>query len=233
MMIEAIKAFTDNYIWAVHCDDGLVIIDPGESEPVFEYLSEKDEEITAILLTHKHDDHIGGVSELKDRYPAAIIYGPEETAELNDQTVLPSEKYEIASQWFEVIACPGHTEGHIAFLADDELFCGDALFMAGCGRVFTGDYGAAYQGLQTLADLADKVRVYAGHEYTKTNLEFAQSVDFNPEKVSEVLAKVEELIELDQPSLPSTIGLEKEINPFLTAESLEEFINLRTLRDQF
>lgn len=233
MIIEAIKAFSDNYIWALTVNGGVIIVDPGESSPVFDYLEEKDHDLMAILLTHKHADHVDGVEAIKEKYPEVVVYGPEETRALNDQTVRPEEKVDILGLNFEVIFTPGHTEGHISYLVGDELFCGDALFMAGCGRVFTGDYEAAYQTLQTFKALPDRVRVYAGHEYSATNLRFAQSINFNEEIVGKALEKVTQLTDLGAPSLPSTIGQEKEINPFIQAPSLETFVQRRIQRDQF
>lgn len=233
MIIEAIKAFSDNYIWSLVLEEGIILVDPGESGPVFEYLADKRQDLAAVLLTHKHEDHVGGVAELKERFPEMTIYGPKEIVKLNDQTVYPGDTIEIFGKVFEILDCSGHTPSHVAYLVDDELFCGDALFMAGCGRVFTGDYEASYQTLQTFKSLSDKVRVYAGHEYGAKNLRFALSVGFNEDKVRETLEKVEELTELGVPALPSTIGLEKQINPFFSANSLEDFIQLRNQRDEF
>src|SRR5699024_10531889 len=190
------------------------------------------EEVT-LLLTHKHDDHIGGVEAIIAQYPKAIVYGPEETKEFNDQTIHPEESFEIYRKHFEVLDTPGHTEEHISYLMDDSLFCGDALFSGGCGRVFTGDYQAQYNTLQKLAQLPKSTKVYAAHEYTLTNLEFAQSIEPTNQVIGEALEKVRKMREKNQPTLPSTIGREQEINVLLRAETVGEFTRLRKLRDNF
>ena len=134
---------------------------------------------------------------------------------------------------FQVFKTAGHTTEHVSFLMEKALFCGDALFSAGCGRVFTGDYQAQFNALQIFKSLDETVEVYAGHEYTQTNLRFAQSIEPANKNISQVLDQVTNLRAHDLPSLPSTIGKEKNINLFLQADKLQDFIALRNARDNF
>ena len=228
-----IKAFTDNYIWVIEEQEKVIVVDPGESGKVLAYLAEHTIEEVTILLTHKHDDHVGGVEAIVAQYPKTIVYGPEETKEFNDQTIHSGDVCEIYGKNFEVLPTPGHTAGHISYLMEEQLFCGDALFSGGCGRVFTGDYHAQYNTLQIFAQLQKSVKVYAAHEYTLTNLEFAQSIEPTNSVIGEALEGVRKRREKDQPTLPSTIGRELEINLLLRAKTEEEFTRLRKLRDNF
>ena len=236
-MITPIPALSDNYIWLYQGNNLVIIVDPGQAKPVIDYLEDHQLKPDVILLTHKHEDHTGGVNDLKDRYPNIEVYGPQETAVWNTQTVEPGQTFTIGDVKLTVALTGGHTAGHISYLTDKFLFCGDALFLAGCGRVFTGDYFAQFQALQWFKNLDPGIKVYAGHEYSKTNLAFAQTVFQEDEayqtKVGQLLKKVEANLSQGEPSLPSTIGQELEVNPFIKAESLEEFKSLRDLRDKF
>jgi len=233
MTVIALKALSDNYIWLYQKNQDLVVIDPGEAQPVLEYLSNHQVHLAAILLTHDHADHTDGVKVILDQYPACPVYGPKECGRFVENIVQPNEEFSLLAEKWQVIAASGHTNGHIAYLINQDLFCGDALFMAGCGRVFTGDYPAQYQTLENFAELADDVKVYAAHEYSETNLRFAQEVDPTNPDVSSALKKVKEQRQQDRPTLPSTIQLEKRINPFMRAKNLAEFIELRKKRDNF
>ena len=233
MNIQPIKAFSDNYIWVIEKEKRAIIVDPGESTEVLTYLTDKKLELAAILLTHHHDDHTWGVSEILEKYPGTPVYGPEETPDLADHIVRAGDSFELLGQTFQVFKTAGHTEEHISFLTEDALFCGDALFSGGCGRVFTKDYQAQYDALQTFNSLADDVKVYAGHEYTLTNLRFAHSVRPTNEILEEAINEANDFREQGLPTLPSTIGREKEINLFLKAETLDEFRAIRDARDAF
>lgn len=233
MRIYPIRAFKDNYIWVAVQGRETVIVDPGEAAGVLKYLKDEQLDLVAILLTHNHDDHIGGVGEIITKFPDTPVYGPEETKPLNDHNLTEGDAFKLFNQTVEVIETPGHTEGHISYLMGNVLFCGDALFSAGTGRVFTGDYEAQYESLQKFNQLKDTVNVYAAHEYTETNLRFAQTVEPNNKLISDALTEVKARLEDNQPTLPSTIGREKEINLLLQAETLEEFKRLRLARDDF
>lgn len=233
MKVEPIKAFSDNYIWVIEENNEAIIVDPGEAQGVLEYLEAEGLNIQAVLLTHNHDDHIGGVIGILEKYPSTPIYGPKETSTVADKIVAEGDSFELLGETFNVIETAGHTTEHISYLMADAVFCGDALFSGGCGRVFTGDYEAQYETLQKFKQLDDNVLVYAGHEYTKTNLRFAQEIEPNNEKVADVLEIVRDQRSKDLPTLPSTISKEKDINLFLQAENVAAFKKLRLKRDEF
>lgn len=233
MIIHPIKAFSDNYIWCIQKETEAVVVDPGEANGVLDYLEEKQLRLAAILLTHKHEDHTGGVREILARYPETPVYGPKETEAAANHVVEEGDSLNLLGQTFQVLETGGHTHGHISFLMGDHLFCGDALFSAGCGRVFTGDYKAQYETLQKYKHLNDDINVYPAHEYTEINLRFASSMQPDNEKISKALEEVRELRAKEQPTLPTTIAKEKEMNLFLQTETLEDFIKLRKARDVF
>lgn len=229
MLINYIKAFNDNYIWTMEKDDKFLVVDPGDAGPVIDYL--RDKNLDYILLTHKHMDHVGGVKELKNKY-GAKVYGPLETKEYNDITLKDGDEFELLGENFKVILTAGHTEKHISYLMGDKLFCGDALFLAGCGRVFTKDYKKAYEGLNKLKNLDDDTYVYPAHEYSLANLKFARSVISNDDLDRE-FERVKKLREEEKITLPSTIVKEKKINPFFLARDLDEFTQFRNKKDNF
>ncbi|WP_303971402.1 hydroxyacylglutathione hydrolase [Sporosarcina ureae] len=233
MNIHPIKAFSDNYIWCIQEETEAIVVDPGKASDVLDYIEENQLRLAAILLTHMHEDHTGGVREILASHPECLVYGPEETKDLVNSVVKEEDSFNLMSQTFQVYESGGHTHGHISFLMGNHLFCGDALFSAGCGRVFTGDYEAQYETLQKFKHLDDEINVYAGHEYTETNLRFAYEMQPENTKISNSLEVVQEMRAQGQPTLPSTIGKEKEINLFLQAETLEDFIELRNARDNF
>ncbi|MBM4765123.1 hydroxyacylglutathione hydrolase [Bacillus sp. B15-48] len=233
MIIHPIKAYSDNYIWCIQEETEAVVVDPGKAKVVLDYLEEKQLHLAAILLTHKHEDHTGGVREIVARHPESPVYGPKETEALANRVVEEGDSFNLLGQTFHVSETRGHTHGHISFLMGDALFCGDALFSAGCGRVFTGDYEAQYETLQKFKRLDDNINVYPGHEYTEINLRFAYDMRPDNKKISKALEEVRELRANGQPTLPTTIGREKEINLFLQGETLENFIELRNARDDF
>lgn len=229
MFINYIKAFNDNYIWTIENDGKTLVVDPGDASPVIDYL--KNRKLDYILLTHKHMDHVGGVEELKNKY-GAKVYGPLETKEYNDIILKDGDEFELLGENFKVILTAGHTEDNISYLMGDKLFCGDALFLAGCGRLFTKDYKKAYEGLNKLKDLDEDTLVYPAHEYSLANLKFAKSVISN-EDLDREYDRVRKLREEDKITLPSTIGKEKRINPFFLARDLDEFTQFRNKKDKF
>ena len=233
MKIYPIKAFSDNYIWMLEKNNEAIVVDPGESPQVLAYLEENNLTLRAILLTHNHDDHTGGVLDISEKYPEITIYGPVETEELTTRTVSEGDTVEVLDESFEVFLTAGHTEAHISYLSGSNLFCGDALFSGGCGRVFTGDYQAQYDALQKFRKLDDTVNVYAAHEYTITNLSFALTIEPGNAAIQKALDDAKKNVMLDKSTLPSSIALEKDINILLRSNTLEEFVFLRQKRDQF
>lgn len=233
MIIHPIKAFSDNYIWCIQHQTEAIVVDPGEARAVLDFLEQKQLRLAAILLTHMHEDHTGGVREIVASHPQTIVYGPQETKDLVNKVVEDGDAFLLLGQTFQVFASGGHTHGHISFLMEEHLFCGDALFSAGCGRVFTRDYDAQYKTLQQFKRLDDHTHVYPGHEYTEMNLRFAYAMQPHNEEITKALEEARERRANDQPTLPTTIGREKIINLFLQAETLEDFIALRNARDEF
>lgn len=219
--IIPIPAFNDNYIWVIinTSNQRAVVIDPGDAKPVLNLLNERQLRLEAILITHHHWDHTDGVTELCDAF-SVPVYGPQKEATTlcthschdGDHIALKS----IDCQ-FSVFDIPGHTAGHIAFFEPNHhwLFCGDTLFAAGCGRVFEGTTEQMYQSLSRLAKLPAKTKVFCAHEYTLSNLHFAQVVEPTNLDIKARIRNVDQLRANDKPSLPSTIELELKTNPFL------------------
>ncbi|AAP96045.1 hydroxyacylglutathione hydrolase [[Haemophilus] ducreyi] len=234
LKITAIPALQDNYIWAIQQGQEVMIVDPAQADPVFHFLAKNKLNLTTILITHYHQDHIGGIAGLQATYPDLTIYGSHEVAQYVNHIVQAGDHLHLLNSDVEVINSAGHTAQHISFLfAQQYLFCGDALFSAGCGRVFTGDYQAQFNTLQRFKTLPESTLVFPAHEYTLTNLKFAASVLPNNNDIREAQARAETLRAQQQPTLPSTIKQELRINPFLQADNLAEFITLRQQKDQY
>lgn len=231
--IVPLTALKDNYIWLI-CDQvKLVIVDPAEAKPVLDFLAKNSRKPTACLLTHNHNDHTDGVAELAAAFPEMVVYGAAEVGSLAQISIAGGEHFSLGDWQFEVLNSPGHTAGHISYLLNGEhLFCGDALFSGGCGRVFTGDYAAQFDTLQRFKALPDFVSIYCGHEYTLSNLKFAEKVLPPSCVLAEYLDRAEILRQENRPTLPSTIGIEKQINPFLQAVDLAQFIAIRQQKDR-
>lgn len=234
LQISPIPALADNYIWLIQEGDDAIIVDPAEDQSVLDVLAKNQLKPTAILLTHNHADHTDGVAGILAVYPDLPVYGSAEVSEFACHIVQHGDRFELLGHQFEVIHSAGHTAQHISYLMDwAHLFCGDSLFSGGCGRVFTGDYQAQFDTLQRFKALPNSVQVYAGHEYTVSNLRFAEAVlppDCGLFEQSE-LAQIKRA--QNCPTLPTTIGIEMQINPFLRAQTVEEFTALRKQKDTF
>ena len=229
IQIIPIPAFKDNYIWLVHNGNVGLVIDPGDAQPVISYLKQMDLNLSTILITHYHHDHIGGVTDLLSAYPESQVFAPKlevfdfvhQSVSEGDHVILPELELVL-----EVLDLPGHTLGHVAYfsqLANDSpiLFCGDTLFGAGCGRLFEGTPAQMLTSLKKLAALPTQTRVYCTHEYTLHNINFALCLEPNNQDLlnrhQSTLAQRNQLL----PSLPTTIGLELATNPFLRGHSQE------------
>lgn len=218
MDVYPVRAFTDNYIWMLVDDNkqSALCVDPGEAGPVIRFLEQPKRHLDAILLTHHHNDHIGGLNELLNIQPKAQIYGPVDARILPDASQILHQKTFTVGPWqFQVLSIPGHTSTHICFYETGQglLFCGDTLFSAGCGRVFDGSLQQLHDSLALLKTLPDETRIYCGHEYTRQNLRFAASVEPDNQRVRDYYHEL--LQDANRVSLPSTMSLEKQINPFL------------------
>ncbi|MHB1358687.1 MAG: hydroxyacylglutathione hydrolase [Rhodocyclaceae bacterium] len=221
MNIEPIRAFEDNYIWALRHDGQVAVVDPGEAAPVARFLEATGDRLCAILVTHRHGDHIGGIAELVARV-AVPVFGPaQEAAEVVTHPLRDGETVRIPAlgEEFAVFEVPGHTLGHVAFYSDGVLFCGDTLFGAGCGRVFEGTMIQMQASLARLTALPPDTLVYCAHEYTQSCLRFAHTVEPDNAAITARTAKVAKLRCADTPSVPSTLAEELATNPFLRWQS--------------
>ena len=215
--IIQINAFKDNYIWLLRNGASAVVIDPGDARPVLDVLELEGLTLKSILLTHHHADHQGGVASLLAYHPAEVFGPVSESITAISQPLHGGETIFLESLGveFRVLAVPGHTLGHLAYYGAGDLFCGDTLFGAGCGRVFEGTHGQMFDSLQRLAALPDLTRVYCAHEYTEANLRFALAVEPGNRLLRERVNEVAVVRAKRQATVPSTIGLEKATNPFL------------------
>ncbi|MFZ1548211.1 MAG: hydroxyacylglutathione hydrolase [Candidatus Nitrotoga sp.] len=215
--IIPIPAFNDNYIWMLHDNQYAAVVDPGDAAPVLAYLNLHKLKLTAILCTHHHNDHVGGVKKLTELY-SVPVYGPQlenipcisHRLGEGDEIEIPELKIKL-----RVIDIPGHTLGHIAYFGADSVFCGDTLFGCGCGRLFEGTAAQLFHSLQRLANLPDETKVYCGHEYTEANIRFALVCEPDNASLQQRQADAQALRAAGRPTLPSTIALEKATNPFL------------------
>jgi hydroxyacylglutathione hydrolase len=218
--VSPVRAFSDNYIWLIRAPadrGGAVVVDPGDARPVDAALEQHGLKLHAVLVTHHHPDHVGGVAELAARH-GARVYGPaRERMPCEVQTLDDGDRVRLADLGLEfmVMALPGHTLGHIAYHGHGALFCGDTLFSAGCGRLFEGSPAQMLASLDRIAALPDSTRVYCAHEYTLSNLRFAAVVEPGNADVIGALEATRVLREADGISLPSSLGRERTINPFL------------------
>lgn len=221
--VKPLRAFQDNYIWLIHgIEDArrVAVVDPGDAAPVLAALDQADLELAALVITHHHGDHTGGISRLLSRGPVPV-YGPAgERIPGRTHALRGGDVAEIDSLGlrFEVIDVPGHTAGHIAYYGHGVLFCGDTLFSGGCGRLFEGTPAQMTASLDRLAALPPDTRVYCAHEYTLSNLRFAAAVEPENRALADYAVKASALRADDRPTLPSTVGLERAVNPFLRCD---------------
>jgi hydroxyacylglutathione hydrolase len=220
MKLIPLPAFQDNYLWLLQDGHRALVVDPGDAPPVIAGLRQAGAQLEAILVTHHHADHTGGVDALRAA-TGAVVHGP-----VNEQLPEPMHRVshgdtvQALGLPFQVIAVPGHTAGHIAYFTPDVdgqpvLFCGDTLFSGGCGRLFEGTPGQMLASLDALAALPGDTRVCCAHEYTVSNLRFARAVEPDNQALQAYQAQCERLRAQGRPTLPSTLAQERAINPFL------------------
>ncbi|WP_417550845.1 hydroxyacylglutathione hydrolase [Methylophaga sp.] len=225
LQIHAVKAFSDNYIWLIQSaqNQDVLIVDPGDAGPVINFVEKNDLQPAAILVTHHHADHIGGIRRLDDLYDLPV-FGPQrehiKTVDTPlyaqaDQSLHPSFPH------FKIMDTPGHTPGHISYLIEDNLFCGDTIFAGGCGRLLGGTAEQLFDSLLKIKQLNDNTKLYCAHEYTLANLQFAIAVDPKNPALVKRLANTEALREQNNATVPSLLHEEKQTNPFLRCDAIE------------
>ncbi len=219
MEVRTVHAFDDNYIWLIGCRDKpqVAIVDPGDEDPVLDYLAQHHLTPEAILITHHHGDHTGGVTALVEQFNIPV-YGPA-NERIPALTTPLREGNEVllsgCGLTLKVLDTPGHTRGHICYVGHGALFCGDTLFAAGCGRIFEGTAAQMYRSLEKLRALPDATVVYCAHEYTEANLRFAVIAEPDNADTRQRLEKVQQLRAQQQDTVPSLLADEKRTNPFL------------------
>ena len=217
--IVPLRAFSDNYIWTIRDTTHAIVVDPGDAAPVQAYLATEKLQLAAIIITHHHNDHIGGVKTLIAGRNIPV-YGPHDervpdaTQRLRDGETISLPHFGIELTVLEV---PGHTRSHIAYFSKehDILFCGDTLFAAGCGRLFEGTPAQMHDSLGKFMSLPDTTRVYCTHEYTLSNIRFARAAEPANQALMDWEARAKAMREVDVPTVLTTIALERATNPFV------------------
>jgi hydroxyacylglutathione hydrolase len=217
LIVHRLPAFSDNYLWLFHQPDSRLayVVDPGAAEPVLQALTDLDLDLSGILITHHHPDHVGGVNSLL-HHTSVPVYGPP-SIQQTTHSLVDGDQLTLDGTHFEVLDVPGHTLDHIAFFEAETplVFCGDTLFAGGCGRLFEGSPEQMWRSLSRLAALPPKTKIYCAHEYTKTNLLFAQAVEPENRALQERLKQVIQLRNQAQATVPSSLAEELATNPFL------------------
>lgn len=237
LQVTPVRAFSDNYIWLIHAPHDaqrVVVVDPGDATPVRAALAAHDLHLAAILLTHHHRDHVGGVAALLHDH-VVPTFGPASEAIPGEPTRLREgdvvDLPELGLH-FEVLDVPGHTAGHIAYVGHDAVFCGDTLFSGGCGRLFEGTAEQMTASLAKLAALPDRTKVYCAHEYTVSNLLFSLAVEPHNSEARAYLEECRSRRARDEATVPSDIRRERNVNPFLRChqESVKQAAEARAGR---
>ncbi len=228
--ISIIPLYEDNYSFVIHSEQEACVIDPGDAGPIENFLRKCPLNLSTILVTHHHGDHAGGVERLKKHHGCSVIAGQDKRMPYTDVAIHRDGSHEVIGLTMQVITVPGHTNSHIAFYFPKlkVLFSGDSLFSIGCGRLFEGTPKEMVASLKKLATLDDQTMVYCGHEYTLDNIAFARSLEPHNVALKEKEAQVHRDLENLGRSIPSLIGEEKKLNPFLRGNdsALKKAVNL-------
>lgn len=219
--VHPVPAFSDNYLWVIHDGRHAAAVDPGDARPVIDYLAREGLQLVAVLCTHHHADHVGGIAGLLDfldLHGKIPVYGPAgENIPGRSVALRGGDRVTLDALGLtlEVIDVPGHTAGHIAYYGQGLLFCGDTLFACGCGRLFEGTAAQMKQSLSALRDLPPDTRVYCAHEYTLSNIRFAEAIEPGNTALQDRKSVCTARRAQGQPTLPTTIGTEIATNPFM------------------
>ena len=221
LTISPINAFSDNYIWLITRENQGFVVDPGEPGPVLSALEARGIELAGILVTHHHFDHTGAVDALKAETNCEVWGPPDSPAGPYEHIVAEGDTVSVLGTDFDVLDVPGHTLDHIAYYSPTQqaLFCGDTLFVGGCGRVFEGTPPQMRASLEKLSRLPGDTSIFCAHEYTLANLRFARLVEPENAVLRDFLATCEQKREQNEPTVPSTISVELSCNPFLRWDS--------------
>jgi hydroxyacylglutathione hydrolase len=235
--VTLIPILEDNYCYLIQSGKDVGLFDVGDAKPVIDYLEKHGIQPTHLFTTHHHWDHTEGIEEIKRQYNLHHIAAEKDKHRISDidQTATEGDIIQFGDETFQVIETHGHTINHIVFYGQNSktLFSGDTLFAMGCGRLFEGTHEQMFESLQKLKTLPDETNIYCGHEYTLTNAKFSVSAEPGNKDIQNRLEEVEKLREDNNPTIPTTIGLEKRTNLFLMSENIESFKHYRDLRDQF
>ncbi len=247
--VEIIPILENNYVFCIRTVSDVCLVDPGESEVGLRFLAKNKLKLTSILITHHHADHIDGILGLKNTFPEAVVYAPlknKNQISLVDQFVSQGARIRVSQDTYEVIELPGHTMGILGYhdAAQKRLFAGDVIFGLGCGRLFEGTPAMMFGSLRKIAELPRETLLYCTHEYTQMNLKFVEEMNsearmpksFNFEQFLKYKQQLAERRSAGQPSIPLSLAVELEVNPFLLSvreNNLELFRNLRAARNDF
>ncbi len=239
LTVTGIPCLSDNYVWLLQdaATGAVAVCDPGEADPAIAAVERLGGRLDLILLTHHHGDHIAGVSALQARFGGKIIGAAADAHRLPklDQAVRAGDTVTLGSAAGTVLETPGHTVGHIAFYFPDgpAVLCGDTLFALGCGRLLEGSAAQMHASLQALAALPPDTRVCCGHEYTESNARFALTVEPGNQALIARATHVRNLRAAGQPTVPTTIAMERAENPFMRAADVARLAAIRTAKDSF
>ena len=215
--VHQINAFDDNYIWAIVKDNKCAIVDPGDSKPVLEFLQTHNFQLTDILVTHHHNDHIGGIDSLIQKFTGVDVFGPQsQRFPMVTSPCVEADKITLQNGVkLKVFELHGHTSDHIGYFDAHNAFVADTLFSAGCGRLFEGTAAQMFEAHKKIVALGDHIQIYCAHEYTLTNIEFALAAEPDNSELIEYQKHVQNLRSVNKASIPTSVKLQLAINPFL------------------
>ena len=239
MKIEIVPCLQDNYSYLIidESNNTACVVDPSEAKPIINFINKNNIKLKYILNTHHHFDHTGGNKDLKKKYNSIVVASKDDINRIPEIDILVEDNQIWKADNFEakIFHIPGHTKGHISFyfFKDKFIFTGDTLFSLGCGRIFEGTYQEMFNSLNRIKDLPKDTKIYCGHEYTLQNSKFCIKYDSNNSNLKKKILEINNKLQNNLPTIPSTIKDELECNIFLRTTNLETFSKLRDLKDNF